>query len=416
MNLNNKQKILLIITLVFVFFLIYSPHLNYPYPYHIDEWRNLDEGIKLVNGEGYDNLAGLEIGFHSFVAILYTFFGSSLILLYKYLPAIWGVLAAIILFIFMYRLTNKFIISIFSIIFFASLKSNVNINGLWFFTPQTFCIPFIYLFFWLYYEGIKKENLKLFLISILTYILIFVSHPPSATFMIPIILIFSIINYKFFKKHYLISLSGLTVPLAAIIFIKSIFNEFSWGLIKNWIVFDRGFSPLEITLKFSMIYSFVGLILLPLGIWYAIKKRYYLFLIWTSFTFISIKFFEMNKFIYLAPYQRMFYYLGLSLPILSSFGLYYLIKYLKKLHKKLDLKMFNKIIITALLIIILMFTFVNYNKIQRNINLYKPISENDYNAYKFLSLFENKSKVMTTSMKGVGIYSISGHMPVASLY
>ncbi|MBW3019992.1 glycosyltransferase family 39 protein [Candidatus Woesearchaeota archaeon] len=414
--MDLKKNIILGISLVFIFIIIYSPHFNYGFPYHIDEWRGLEEGITIYNGHTYNNFTGLEIGFHLFIAILYFLFGHSLILFYKFFPALFGVLSSVILFTFIYRLTKKFSIAIFSIIFFASIKSNVNINGLWFFTPQTFVIPFIYLFFWLYYEGLKYNKIKMFLFSIITYLFIFISHPPSATFMIPIIIIFSIINYKFFKKNLLISSTGLIIPIVAFFFIKYVFKEFTFQLIKKWIIFNKGWSPFELTIKTQWAYSFVGLFLAFFGIWYCFKKKYYLFLLWVGFTYLLVKLFEIKEFTYLAPYQRMFYYFILVLPILSAFGLYYLIRNIKLILNKTKFKKYSKEIISIFIMIVFILAFVNYYETPKSIDLYRTIEEGEYEDLLYLEDIEEKGIIMTEPRIGSAIYPITGHEPVASYY
>ena len=45
----RKEKILLIFTLFFVFLFVYSPHFDYGYPFHIDEWHHIEYSMKLFN-------------------------------------------------------------------------------------------------------------------------------------------------------------------------------------------------------------------------------------------------------------------------------------------------------------------------------------------------------------------------------
>ena len=69
--------------LLFTFIIVYTPHLAYPYPIHIDEWHHITEAIKLSQGEIAQGLAGSKIGFHLILAGLDTF--ANLVLIYPFL-------------------------------------------------------------------------------------------------------------------------------------------------------------------------------------------------------------------------------------------------------------------------------------------------------------------------------------------
>ena len=157
MKLTKTQLALITITIIALFLLIYSPHLKNPFPLHIDEWHHITESIKLEKGEySKGDIAGIKIGFHIILLLINKI--TNLITIYKFLPAIWAVLTAITILATTYKLTNNFTIAFFSLIFFSSLKSNVNILGLWFFVPLTFSIPFIYLYIYFFTRGLKIQN------------------------------------------------------------------------------------------------------------------------------------------------------------------------------------------------------------------------------------------------------------------
>ena len=206
-KLNHVQIGLLVLILIATFLLVYSPHFNYAYPLHIDEWRHISEARKINEGIYPEGFEALEIGFQLFLSGLYKVV--DVVLIYKFLPALFASIAGLMVFFFVYNLTQKYLPALFSLIFFASLKSNVNIMGLWFFSPLTFAIPLIYLFFWLFSSGVENDTPKKLLYSGGVYILLIFTHPISATFMIPIIIMYSFIKYKFFIKHWKIAYSKI---------------------------------------------------------------------------------------------------------------------------------------------------------------------------------------------------------------
>ena len=156
--MNLLQKLTLILLLLFVFLLVYSPHFSYKYPLHVDEYHHIAKAINFIENKELNIVPNyqhqpyspnLEPGFTIFLSLL-AFAKLDLILFYKFLPAIFAALAAFTLFHLMFYITKNFYLAISSIVFFASLKSNINLHGLWFFTPLTLAMPLIFLFFLLF--------------------------------------------------------------------------------------------------------------------------------------------------------------------------------------------------------------------------------------------------------------------------
>ena len=110
MKFTQKNKnILLILTLILIFLLIYSPHFNNPFPLHIDEWHSITEATKLKETGITKGLQSVKIGFYLFLAgISYLF---NLVTVYKFLPAIWIILTAILLFHLIKSKTKNYFIT-----------------------------------------------------------------------------------------------------------------------------------------------------------------------------------------------------------------------------------------------------------------------------------------------------------------
>ena len=78
------QYVVLIIALTFAFGIAYSPHHEYDYPMHMDEWKHLEEAIKF-NEQGFSEQANdiyFEMGFILFMSVLEKNF--DLLVFYKY--------------------------------------------------------------------------------------------------------------------------------------------------------------------------------------------------------------------------------------------------------------------------------------------------------------------------------------------
>ncbi|MEM0465332.1 MAG: hypothetical protein QXW97_01370 [Candidatus Pacearchaeota archaeon] len=426
--MKKKEVILIITVLIFSSILVYTPHYTYPFPVHIDEWHHITEAIKLKNQEYNLGWNSTEFGFHFILMIMSYFF--DLVLFYKFLPVIWIILTSLILFIIVYKKTNNnFYISLFSIIFLASLKSNVNLLGIWFFTPLTFAIPFIFLYIYFYTEGIKKQNKKYIIISLIIMIFLIPVHAISLTFSIPFLTIYTLINYKFLKKQIKFFALFLIIPIIGLFFysitfkislIKSLFEIF------NLLLFKHGWGVLELNNSLLEVYSFTGYLFAILGAVFIIlikeeRKKHILYLIWPLTLTIMIIIFKIFDISFLSPYQRNLYYLAISLPFLSSLGLYYFIKLInKKIIEKIDAKeksilFIKKITNILIIIIVFFFVFRAYYKIPENTLLYKLIDYNDYYALKYLLKYP-KGVALSTPSISEAIYPISNKYIVSGIY
>ncbi len=422
----TKKKILTLIILIIIFLIVYSPHLNNPFPIHIDEYHHITEAIKLKNGEYILKGTGVELGFHFFLLIIS--YLTNLTLTYKFLPAIWALISAITLFYIVKfktkNLKNSYLIAIFSIIFFVSIKSNTNITGLWFFTPLTFSIPFIFLYIYLFSEGIQKQNKKLITASLIIIVFLIPIHSISVLFAIPFLIIYSLSNtnyINYLKREYKFFSIFIAVPILGILLYSQIMDLTIINSIKLLLVqlqFKQGWGVLELKNSFLELYSPIGYILAIMGFLYIISsrtkfKKYLIYILWPITLLAYILIFRLTGISPLSPYQRNLYYFAISLPFLSSLGLYSIIKIIKI---KISNKTFYKTISLILIIAILILTFQSYYKIPENIRLYKTIDNNNYQALQFLSQFP-PSKVMATAKISTAIFPITNkHKPVATLF
>jgi len=430
--MKKIKKYLLILALLFTFILTYSPHLSNPFPIHIDEYHHITEAFKIKQGLTPKGIAATKSGFHIILLLISKL--TDLILIYKFLPAIWAVISALILFYIIKNKTSNlkssFLIALTTIIFFASIKSNANLTGLWFFTPLTFSIPFIYLYIHLFSEGIRNQNKKQIITSLIIMIILIPVHAISVLFSIPILIIYSLSNINYLKKQPKFFSLFLLIPIIGIIFYSnfmdlSIINAISDIITR--IQFKHGFGVLELKNSFYELYSPIGYLLALFGIIYIISskykfRKYLIYLIWPITILIYIIIFRITGISYLSPYQRNLYYLAISLPFLSSLGLYFIIIKIKKQTNKIKEEKTKKTIfrttITILIILILFLTFRSYYQIPENIKLYKTIDQNNYEALQFLKQQPNpkNSKVISTPKISTAIFPISNHQPLATLF
>ncbi len=406
------------ITLTALFLLIYSPHLKNPFPLHIDEWHHITESIKLEKGEyNKGDIVGIKIGFHIVLLLINKF--TNLIVIYKFLPAIWAVLTAMIIFTTTYKLTNNFTIAFSSLIFFSSLKSNVNILGLWFFVPLTFSIPFIYLYIYFFTQGLKIQNKNYILLTLTIMLILIPIHAISVLFAIPILALSTLPHLNYIKKEYKFFTLFLIIPILGITFYTLIRNLSLLNTITeltSFLQFRKGYNPLELDNSFLETYSLAGYILAGIGTFYLIKKRkskqYLPYLIWPIYLLFSIAIFRIIEISFLSPYQRNFYYFSLGLPFLSAIGTNYILNLIKTKLKNQNIK---KLITILIFISIIFLSFKSYYNIPQQLQLYTIITLSDYNDLLFLENFPS-SKVLANPFISTALYSVSNHKPISTIY
>lgn len=434
-ELSPIKLAFLALTLVGVFLLVYLPHYNYNYPLHIDEWHHIDQATRFGNyGEYFEILqsewetrfSGLEMCFH-FVLFLLSYV-ADLVLFYQFLPAAWAVVAAAVIFYITYRKSNdNFLIAWLAVIFFASIKSNVNLTGLWFFTPLTFAIPFIYLYVYLFSEGLRLKNKKYILTSFFIMLFLIPVHSISVLFALPLLFILGGIYSRYILREYKFFSIFLIVPAAGLLFYQGLiggrWSEIFIGLFER-LKFSYGWGVLELQNSIFEVYSLAGLILAVAGVLYLITakriKNNLAFVLWPFTVAFLIIFYHATGSSILSPFQRNLYYLALGLPILSAYGLFGFLLLIKKLVGRLSFKeeiaaYLTRIVWFLAILTVLTFTFINYTKVPEGLEVYHVINESEYEALKFLRN-QPAGRILATPYISTAALAVSGHEPYASIY
>ena len=400
---NIWKALLVILALVLLFTLQYLPHFNYKYPFHIDEWHHISEartieeqGIKFFT---YHYFNAIEVGFQIILFLIDSFF--PLVLVYKFLPALNAVIIACVLF---YFLTTRysFWAGFFSMLFLATIKSNINILGLWFYVPVVAATPFVYAFLFLLPESLNNR-FKWYLSLVLLAIVAFV-HTSSFLLIGVLTGFFYMINIKYLGlgkyKKYLDSdylqknLKNLWPLLIVIIPVLIIINNF-WGAFDlKRVIF--GASPANvITYNPFLLYGVLSSIFAFLGVIISLKKRKILpFSIYFLITLINILLFPSTNFTFFSAYQRSVYHFMIASVPLSALGLFFSLNFLYvysiklfRLPKFKKLGLISTYIIIAILAIssfgVIFYDYLNY-EIDPRAALYTLIDDDDYKAMLFL--------------------------------
>ncbi|HLC89771.1 MAG TPA: hypothetical protein VJG65_02300 [Patescibacteria group bacterium] len=433
-SLKTAQLVLLLLTAIAAGLLVYQPHWNYPFPFHVDEWHHISEASRLGNyGEYFEVLrsewdqrfTGLEIGFHFFLFLLSFVF--DLVLIYQYLPAIWMAVIVLILFYVIYQQSGqRFFLAWLAMIFFVSIKSNVNLLGLWFFTPLTFSFPFILLYLYFFNRGFLEQNKKYLLISLGIMIFLLPTHSLAVLFALPALLVYALINYRYLFKEYKFFLLFLIIPVFGLILYKLTLN-LSWPQtiphLFSQLMFRHGWGVLELKNSLVEIYNWLGYLFALAGVIFIFFRRqakeHALYLLLLLTLFILIVLYRLTGISFFSPYQRNLYYLVLLLPWFSAIGLFLILQIIKKNIAELSFfgeikKYFPWFIQSVIISIVIILLFVNYYQLPPQIDLYQVINQNDYQLLKLFSDLP-KRKVMALPFMSTALYPISRQEPVATL-
>lgn len=401
---------------------------------------NYGEYFQILRAEASNRFSGLEIGFHFILFILSNIV--NLVSIYQFLPALWACLGGLAIFYIAHKKTGRCFLGILAMIFFASIKSNVNITGLWFFTPLSFSIPLILLYLYFFSEGLNKENKKHLLLSLVIIAALIPTHSISVLFALPIFAICGAIYYQYIIREWKFFSIFLIIPIIGVLFYKYTLG-LDWNelLASRFYYFQYGWGIVEIKNSLTETYSLIGYLLAIIGVIFILIKRqtkkFLLWLIWPLTVIILMIIYRLTGISLLSPYQRNIYYLTLSLPILSAIGLFYLIKQINEwigqlienhhtshiqkfitvsIKLKIDPK-YTKIVqlATGTLIVVLVFfaTFFSYYRLPANVGLYRVINAEEYYILKYLGQF-SPATVMAPQFISAAMFPISGHRPVGT--
>lgn len=354
----------------------------YPYPYHADEWTHMASGIYLVEEgkipeinpySGWKHI-DLEPGFHVFLGLLFMVMDP--VKSYQFFPAFNSMLLTLAIFFFVYVLTKKYYAGLLAAIFAASIQSNINIQGSWFFLPFTFGLSLMFLTLAIYFS-------KRHIISGILLFLTATVYPIAAIIAFGTGLLYELLQARL-KKYWHYGLGALTLLFSLLIlFRKRIpFINFDYG----WTpVFEHTYVPWDI-------YGWTGIIFAVIGLAFLIfRKEYknktispmYILLITT----IPMLMYIFFRFSIIIPYQRSFVYFMYGFAIISGLGLYYSCLYLTHLLKHFGWnKYLSTLIISIIITISVVTSFIGYYDIKDDrFFLTHYVTDEDYDALMWIN-------------------------------
>ena len=224
MNLVTVHKIpkfdylLLLPIMALAFYIAFIPHLNYPYPVHVDEWVHLARSKAMLaagsatfidpfSGQSITSISsgseGLEAGFHLIWGVFQSISGISWLTIFRYFPSI----VFIITILAVYILAQREGFGWGATFFTCLIPTTIGILGPAFLVPVAMGLLFIPLSLFLAFNF--RTAWSYVVLFVFTCFLLSM-HAPSAIGMVIVLAPYILLNLKNNFKHSL----GLTLALA----------------------------------------------------------------------------------------------------------------------------------------------------------------------------------------------------------
>ncbi len=412
--MKRSEAALLAFLILVLVVLIYYPHFDYPYPLHADEWKHISFTFMLKDGDVKNDL---EMGFKLF--LLPFSYLTDLVLVYRFFPALFAALSSLVLFHFLRR---SFGIpeALLSIVFFASLRTNINILGTQLFVPLTFSIPFIYSYFFLLREWEERKDDRKLLAAVSLIVVLLFSHPISFTFAIPALSAYFILKKERGNKTLL---KALVIVLAVFLILGAILlgqlnRLIAEGFIgkidlANFIAWKQDPNVYQYKYFLPSLYGVIPVLFAFFGAFLLQKRKDYLFLLWPLSCFFSLWLFHNFGFSLLASYQRMVYYALLGLVPLSAIGAS---EAFRRARRFLEERVGKHAVPVASLLLILSLvpSFLPYEE-SGQLAIRKVITQEEYYALRHLSRFP-VGVVIADKWTSSAVFPVSGHSIVADTF
>lgn len=433
--------ILLVLMLLFVYNITLKIHWDYPYPFHVDEYQHIAKAIQTINEErivledpNFKNPTPKvthEEGFHVLLSTLAITTKIDLIRSYMYFPAASAAFSAFTLYVLLKKITSK-TAALTSILFFSTIKSNVNILGLWFYTPFSASIPVVYLASLSVITAINSASIVWLVPASLMTAALYMIHPLSALFVTIVSILYALINLG--KTDYLekklasskTEMAYLIMLSASMMLLLSFQSESArglWRVFLERVVFPRELIPYDVTYSIAALYGAGALVCCFLGVFVALRDaRLRFFVVWVLFAFSVVWMYDRMDYTLFLPYHRAIYLAMLGMVPLSAGGFCFMVRSLFRVVRFFSFKPFiDKILFVALVVLtltpVLWNAFQDFYELPGDVALYRRVlDDSDYAALSWFSgEYGGGNVVLAPIWNSVAVYPLSGNFVVATI-
>lgn len=332
-NKKQKEKIvyaLLIAAMALGVVLNYYPHLNYPFPLHVDEWYHIymaEHISQTGNVPIHDiymsrfNATDVERGYHIFLAFLYSAFNLSMTS-WQYLPSIVLVVAMLSTFFFVRRFLGEKE-AVLSAFLLALLPTNVTIGGPAFLIPVDLSLIFIPLALLFAFRLTKLKPIYNYAALFLIVTFMLYSHPPSAVVILTLVTIYAALELlrgdKERKMH-----GAALIATEAVSALASIPNYLEYLTLHYGTAGSLSFNFPIFVSQIPFVYGIIPTLFFVIGFYLLASKskdnRVLSLIITSAFLIATIVLYANFQVNFLIPYQRVYVPLFLLMGVIASFG------------------------------------------------------------------------------------------------
>ena len=184
------------------FYLTFAPHLNYPYPLHVDEWLHLARSNAILEQSAIGLRPNLEAGFELFWAVFHQISGLSWLTIFRYFPSIVFMMTVLSV----YVLARREGFGWEAAFFVCLIPTTIGIMGPAFLVPLALGLLFIPLSIFVAFNFRTGWSYLVLFIFTCTLLVI---HPPTAVGLVIVLTFFILFSLKGNFKHSL----GITLAL-----------------------------------------------------------------------------------------------------------------------------------------------------------------------------------------------------------
>jgi len=399
--------------LALAFYLALMPHLNYPYPVHIDEWDHLVFSKAILQassatfidpfyGQSIIGLStNLEVGFHAFWGVFHQISGISWLTIFKYFPAVIFMITALSA----YTLAQRRGFGWEAALFTCFIPTTVGILGPGFMVPVAMGLLFIALSLFVGFNF--KSGWSYVVLFVFTCFMVSM-HAPTAIGLVIAIAPYILLNLKGNFKHSLGITLALAIPFLAPfpwIFDKllptaqSLFTQIT---IPDYIAIPRviqtyGYLPIAFCLLGASVLAIMG------G-----KRNYGLIFGLLAMLLMLVIFFTFGYGVFIV-YQRGLMYMMLMMSIVAGAGLMW-VKNLK-LPARLKAPRFTRNVgyILCIVLVAVILTIVIPDRQEQGTRFYHMIDQEDYEAFVWIkdNVGDDYEKAILDPWKGTAFTAIA---------
>lgn len=411
-KISNITLIALVAILIITTFLTYYPHINYPFPLHVDEWYHISMAQSIAKTGSishpdpylahFTDTSDVEGGYHTLLALIIVLFHPP-ITAWAYPPAILQAIAILSVFLLVYKLLGPKE-ALIAALLVALIPSNVTIGGPVFLIPENLALIFIPLALVFAFRLTKMRPLYNYIGLLVIFAFLVYSHPPTAVVLLIILIIYSVVlilskeaddKAEAFHMFVVIILAGLISVPGYMAYLQS----GGTGL-----AFNGAAAPVNPSF---LIYYFVQAIFFAVGIYIVLKSKSkaLLSLLITALVlflviFLSIEF-NIN---YILPYQRAFMPLFLVISIIASCGYASVLR----LGRRGKLLKFGS---ALLLVVVIMATVYASVYADLMTPYYHLINQQDYQNFLYIKAHFNSSDIAIMNP-----YTARAYAPITGMH